>query len=239
MSEAGYSVGQADAIKAEVSFYENLRNEVKHHSADAIDLKHYEPAMRHLIDTYIRADDSEAVSTFDELSLVQLIVERGVETAVSALPPGIQKSEKAVSETIENNVRQLIIDETPINPKYYDRMSTLLDALIVQRKRQALDYQAYLQEIGELTKQVKQGPSAADYPQIFDTQEKRAFYDFLGKDEALAIRVIQALEASVQDDWRQNTFKRRKVKLAVKAELNGDEAWAEAFVDSAHNQRDD
>ena len=34
-------------------------------SGDYIDLKMYEPAMRHLIDTYIRAEESEKVSAFD------------------------------------------------------------------------------------------------------------------------------------------------------------------------------
>jgi hypothetical protein len=35
----------------------------------------YEPAMRHLIDTYIRAEESEKVSAFDDISLIQLIVD--------------------------------------------------------------------------------------------------------------------------------------------------------------------
>ena len=54
-----------------------MRNEVKLASGDYIDLKMYEPAMRHLIDTYIRAEESEKISAFDDLTLVQLIVERG------------------------------------------------------------------------------------------------------------------------------------------------------------------
>jgi hypothetical protein len=62
------------------------------------------------------AEVSEKVSAFEELSLVQLIVERGT-AAVDALPDGIRKSREAVAETIENNVRRLIIDESPINPK--------------------------------------------------------------------------------------------------------------------------
>ena len=102
-------------------------------SGDSIDLKLYEPAMRHLIDTYIRAEESEKISAFDDLSLVQLIVERGAD-AVDALPDGIRENKEAVAETIENNVRKLIIDESPINPKYYEKMSELLDALIEQRK---------------------------------------------------------------------------------------------------------
>jgi DNA-binding CsgD family transcriptional regulator len=50
-----------------------------------------------------------------------------------------------VAETIENNVRKLIIDEQPINPKYYEKMSELLNALIQQRRQNALDYQKYLE----------------------------------------------------------------------------------------------
>ena len=64
-----------------------MRQEVKLASGDYIDLKMYEPAMRHLLDTYIRAEESEQLSAFDDMTLVQLIVERG-ETAVDALPGG-------------------------------------------------------------------------------------------------------------------------------------------------------
>ncbi len=85
LTEAGYSSNEAAAVKAEVEHYEKVRTEVKLASGDYIDLKMYEPAMRHLIDTYIRAEDSEKVSAFDDLSLIQLIVERGAE-AVSAAP---------------------------------------------------------------------------------------------------------------------------------------------------------
>jgi type I site-specific restriction-modification system R (restriction) subunit len=138
--EAGYSKSEIDALKAEVDHYEKVRAEVKLASGDYIDLKMYEPAMRHLIDTYIQAEESEKVSAFDDMSLIQLIVERGA-AGVEALPERIRKNKEAVAEAIENNVRRLIIDEQPINPKYYERMSELLDALIEQRRKEALDYQ--------------------------------------------------------------------------------------------------
>ena len=134
--------------------------------------------MRRLIDTYIRAEGSEKVSAFDDLSLVQLIVDRGAD-AVKAMPEGIRKNKEAVAEAIENNVRKLIIDEQPINPKYYEKMSELLDALIKQRKQEALDYAAYLAKIVELTKQVKNGPSGTAYPQALNTSAKRALYDMI------------------------------------------------------------
>jgi hypothetical protein len=85
MTEAGYSDAEITAIKSEVDHFAKVRSEVKLASGDSIDLKMYEPAMRHLIDTYIRAVDSELISAFDDMSLVQLIVERGA-VAVGALP---------------------------------------------------------------------------------------------------------------------------------------------------------
>jgi type I restriction enzyme R subunit len=80
---------------------------------------------------YANIETPEKISAFDDLSLVELIVERGVD-AVKALPEGIRENRDAVAETIENNVRRLIIDDSPINPKYYERMSELLDVLIAQ-----------------------------------------------------------------------------------------------------------
>ena len=115
LGEAGYSADEIAKIKTEVDHYTKVRDEVKLASGDYIDLKAYEPAMRHLIDTYIRAEESERISAFDDMSLIQLIVERGPD-AVNALPKGIRKNEEAVAETIENNVRRLIINESPVDP---------------------------------------------------------------------------------------------------------------------------
>jgi type I restriction enzyme R subunit len=174
--------------------------------------------MRHLIDAYIRADPSEVVSEFDDFSLIQLIVERGVE-ALKALPKGIQKNKEAVAETIENNVRKLIIDESPINPKYYERMSELLDALVKERRAGALAYADYLAKVVELTKQVKAGAGGAAYPKTMNTPARRALYDNLGKNHILALAVDTAVRASRQDDWRGNTFKVKKVRNAIKTAL--------------------
>lgn len=218
MLSAGYNPAQAEAIKKEVSFYENLRYEVKLHSGDAIDLKRYEPAMRHLIDTYIRAEESEKVSAFDDLSLIQLVVERGTE-AVDALPASIRQNETTMAETIENNVRRLIIDEQPVNPKYYEKMSELLDALIQQRKQGALGYAAYLESIVELTRQAKNGASASIYPPTINSSAKRAFYDNLGQNEKLAIDMDSTIRYSLQDDWRSNPIKVKKVWVAIKTML--------------------
>jgi type I restriction enzyme, R subunit len=237
MEEAGYSKAEADTIGKEVAFYENLRSQVKLHSGDAIDLKQYEPAMRHLIDTYIRAEESEKVSAFEDLSLVELIVERGAD-AVDALPKGIRKKNEAVAETIENNVRRLIVDESPINPKYYERMSALLDALIEKRKRDAFSYQQYLQQIVELTRRAKRGPEGGEYPRNLDTAAQRALYDNLGRDETLALSVDAAVRSNLQDGWRTNSLKTKRVRQAIAGVLGDDDGKVAAILGIIKRQND-
>ncbi|MEH2375717.1 hypothetical protein [Nostoc sp.] len=119
MVEAGYTPAEIEIIKQEVKYYEQVRAEVKLRSGDYIDLKTYEPAMRHLIDSYIGAEESEVISAFDDMTLIQLIVDRGVD-AVEALPKSIKQNKVAVAETIENNLRKVIIAQQPTNPKYFD-----------------------------------------------------------------------------------------------------------------------
>ena len=236
MTEAGYSDSGTAAIKADVDHFEKVRNEVKLASGDYIDLKMYEPAMRHLIDTYIRAEESEVISKFDDLSLIQLIVERGVD-AVDALPSGIRKNREAVAETIENNVRKLIIDETPINPKYYEKMSDLLDALIAQRKTEAIDYQAYLTQIVELTKQAKSPETTTSYPTAINSAAKRALFDNLGEDESLALTIDAAIRATKKDEWRGNRVKEKEVRNAIKAHIT-DPALVAVIFDLVRNQHE-
>ena len=236
MDEAGYSDAEIGAIRADVDHYEKVRNEVKLASGDYIDLKMYEPAMRHLIDAYIRADESQLISAFGDMSLIQLIVERGA-GAVDALPKGIRESQEAVAETIENNVRKLIIDETPINPKYYETMSELLDALIKQRKQGAIDYEKYLAEIVALTKNAKNPKHSKPYPATINTDAKRALYDNLDSNESLANAIDAEIRRVKKDDFRGNKFKEREVRNAIRAHL-ADPAQVDLIFDLVRNQHE-
>jgi type I restriction enzyme R subunit len=228
MEEAGYTLPEIEKLRQEVDHYEKARTEVKMASGDYIDLKMYEPAMRHLIDTYIRAEESEKISAFDDMSLIQLIVDRGAD-AVKSLPKGIAANKEAVAETIENNLRRLIIDEQPINPKYYEKMSELLDALIKERKEEALAYEQYLAKFVALARKAKYPGGGKDYPSSLNTSAKRALYDNLGKDERLAIAVDYAVLSNKKDEWRGNKIKEKEVKYAIKSVLNDTEQLEEIF----------
>jgi type I restriction enzyme R subunit len=218
LAAAGYSPSEITKIQQEVDHYSKVRDEVRLASGDYIDLKAYEPAMRYLIDTYIRAEESEKISGFDDMSLIQLIVERGPE-AVEALPKDIRKNEEAVAETIENNVRKLIINESPVDPAYYDKISKLLDALIDLRRKGAVTYREYLEKIAELTRQAKKPGREEGYPADIQTPAQRALFNNLNGDAALTLAVDTAIHAARKDGWRENPIKRKEVRRAIKTVL--------------------
>ena len=89
--------------------------------------------MRHLIDSYIRAEDPITLTSFDNMSLVELLVREG-EKALEKLPAGIRQNKRLVAETMAPNIRRLIVDRRSVNPHYYDKMSQILEDLIKQAK---------------------------------------------------------------------------------------------------------
>ena len=241
MREAGYSDAETQEIKAEVAHFESVRREVKLSSGDYIDLKVYEPAMRHLLDMYVQAEDSKVLSTFDDLTLIQLIVERG-EAGLDELPHRLRQNQVSLAETIENNVRRLIVDEMAVNPKYYEQMSRLLEALILQRKQAAFDYRQYVEKIIALTRMVNQPETHAAYPARIHSRALRALYDNLDgagdAREEKALALDRAIRNQKKDDWRGHTMKEREVLHAIRSALGDDMHLAPTLFEIVKAQRD-
>jgi type I restriction enzyme R subunit len=221
MSAAGYSDGEAEAIRTEVAHYAAVRDEVKLGAGEDIDFKQYEAGMRFLLDTYFQADASEVVADFGEAGLIQLIVEQGV-GAIEKLPAGIKKDPEAVAETIINNMRKVINDERAMNPKYYDKMSELLDALIEQQRQGAIDYKQYLERLIAQAQQLGKRESDTVYPSWADNGARRALIDFGLPNDDVAIRVDRAVMDSKPYDWVGNPIKEKKVKRALRNVFSGD-----------------
>ncbi|GAA3967536.1 HsdR family type I site-specific deoxyribonuclease [Streptomyces marokkonensis] len=221
MQAAGYSAAETAAIKDEIAHYANVREEVKLGAGENVDFKQYEAGMRHLLDTYISASPSEVVSDFQEAGLIQLIVEMGA-AALDKLPAGIKKDPEAVAETITNNMRKVIIDERPMNPKYYDKMSELLDAILEERRQGALDYKDYLAKLLEHASKLGKGESDTKYPEWADNGARRALIDFFGQSPELAAVVDTTILHTKPDSWVGNAMKEKKVSRAVAQALPAD-----------------
>jgi type I restriction enzyme R subunit len=236
MVEVGYNEKEINHIEKRLDFYLKLREEIRIHSGETLDLKAYEADMRHLIDNYIQAEESIVVSPFGDIPLLELIVNSGISDAIGTLPQGIKSNQQAVAETIENNVRQKIIRDHLIDPAFFEEMSTLLTAIIHERKNQALSYSDYLKKIAELAKKVNEGKKD-NVPEILTTQSQRALYNNLRNDVNLAMACDEAVQYSKQDNFRGDLVKERNIKKALYNVLN-DEVEVERIFQIIVNQKE-
>lgn len=216
---SGFDDLELAEYRREVERAMGIRDAVRLHSGDAVDMKLYEPAMRHLIDNYIRADDSEIVAHLDDISLIDLVESKGT-AAENELPSSI--SGKNAAEAIENNVRKLIVEETPVNPRFYETMSELLGDLVRRRREEAIEYAEYLERIAALVREVRAG-HGRKYPETIHNSGLKVLYDNLDGDEALTLRLDGAMRETAPFGWRGNAMKERKVRRCIEHVLNDPE----------------
>jgi type I restriction enzyme R subunit len=213
MANAGYTATEQADIDKKVTFYIALKETIGNASGDFIDLKSYEADMRRLIDTYIKADDSRKIGEFDDFTLLDFVLAQGEELG--------GKGKEAAAEAIENNIRKKVVEKILINPKYYEKMSAILDELIKARREGAIAYEKLLEKYIELVKNADSPENNPHYPEsIRHSGALRAFYDNCGNDEALAIALDKAVRESKQVDFRHNEFKERRIKQALFKVLN-------------------
>ena len=241
MKNAGYSKEESSKIKLKVNDYEGIKKSIKLRSAEYIDLKRFEPAMRHLIDTYINAEESKKVESFENFTLVELIVRNGISIVTDNFPQQAKKNMSTVAEIINANIRTVITEEKPTNPKFYEKMSVLLDKIIDERKKEALDYKSYLNKISELCKKLKDQSYGSTYPKDINTKSRMALYDNLNKNKKLAIKIDVAIIKNKPDGWKGNQIKEKMVRIhgienVLKEQNIEDDTLVDKILDLARNQ---
>ena len=208
---AGYDEAGTKSVKDQLEHYLKIREIIRLASNETLDLKAYEADMRHLIDTYIEADEPRKISPFENMGLLDLIVKTGIADAIAAQLGGLKGDKAAIAETIENNVRSKIVKEQLNDPAFYEKMSALLDEIIAARKAKAIEYEEYLRQIAQLATRVEAG-QADDTPEALNTPGRRALWNNLGHDVDLAIRIDDAVKQVKPDGWlgvqaRENIIK--------------------------------
>ena len=254
LAAAGYAEADGTRLRRLLDHYVKLREIVRKASGETLDLKPYEADMRHLIDTYIEADEPRQISPFEGVGLLDLIVKTGIADAIAAKLGELKGNRDAIAETIENNVRSKIVKEHLNDPAFYERMSALLDGIIKLRKEKAEEYEQYLQRIAQLVKQVEAG-RAEDAPIELTTPGRRALYNnlqpwlaarsashvaepapSLGPTDtsnpvlALALRIDRTVKAVRPDGWRGNPAKGNTIKAALYALLQDAEQVERIFL---------
>jgi len=236
LEPAGYSIDDIARIKQHLNHFLSVREVIRKASGETLDLKAYEADMRHLLDTYIEADEPRKISPFDNMALLELIVKTGIANAIAMQLGGLKGDKNAIAETIENNVRRKIIKEHLSDPAYYEKMSALLDEVIAARKARAVEYEEYLKRIAELSRRVQAGHSE-ETPEKLDTPGKRALWNNLKHDEALAMKIDTAVREVRPDGWRGISPREKTIKAAL-YEILKDEAEVERIFLVVKAQRE-
>jgi type I restriction enzyme, R subunit len=181
---------------------------------------------------------------------LELIVKTGIADAIVTRLGELKGNKDAVAEIIENNVRRKIIKEHLNDPAFYEKMSALLDEIIAARKAKALEYEEYLQRIGELAKKAQAGQSEDTPEELKKSPALRALYHNLKQplsempeivlkeqppeydvpgDQALilALKIDATVKHVRPDGWRGNQAKENTIKAALLPLLNRDVAEVE------------
>ena len=220
MQEAGYSKNEIIKIKSIVKDYEGIKKAITLRSGEYVDLKRFEPEMRHLIDNYIDAEESQKISVFEDLTLVELIVKSGIADVVNNLPKKVRENKVLVAEVIQSNIRKLITEEKPTNPKFFEKMSTLLDEIILDMKRGALEYEAYLKKLEALSKKLTDQFKDSEYPNTINSKAKMSLYDnVLDKNEDLTVKIDATIIKNKPDRWKGDKIKEKRVLMAIEETL--------------------
>ncbi|MGB2534050.1 MAG: type I restriction endonuclease subunit R [Candidatus Puniceispirillum sp.] len=214
MEAAGYNEYETRQIKLRVKHFSDARDIVKNGSNEYLDLKPYEADMRILIDTYIEASEPRRISDFKDMSLIDIIVKSGVAEAIRERLEATASSKGGIAETIENNIRSVLIKGQQNDPAHFEKMSKLLNQIVRERKSQALEYEAYLSRIAELAKRATEGDTD-ELPPSINTPELRVLYNNMGEDEEKALALHENLLANIPDGWRGVGPREQRVKQAI------------------------
>jgi len=259
LEAAGYSAPDIDRLQDEVAFFTEVRAAIKRHSGEELDIKPYEADMRHLINTYIQADPASNLGGVDRYSLVELIIETGIHDAIAQkLNQKGKLSKNAVAEGIINNVRKTIIRERLTDPRFYEKLSRLLEDLISDWRKGVASYEEFLERAESLIRKMRAGHATEDVPAalvgnqpaiviynnlpqiLAQTQQPTLMQDdepeYADSNISLALAIDQAMREEAPAGWRGDDARERQVLNALFPILNRNREATQAVFELIKNQ---
>lgn len=195
-----------------IGFYIELKKIIGWGSGDFLDLKAYETDMRQMIDNYLTASDAQKIGDFKDLTLLDFVEKEG-ETLTG---DGDENHKEGAAESIENNIRRKVVERSTVNPKYYASMSAILHKLILEREQGVINYAELLKRYIQLVKDIEKPEDTGKYPDsICKSKALMAIYDNVGKDEALALKIHQAVLDNKMADFRSNPVVVKRIQKAL------------------------
>lgn len=202
----------------DLKFFQKLRFSVKRRFADAIDFKAYEPKIKKLLDSEVKADEviqiTEPVNIFDDKAFAE-----AVENVTG-------KSNASVADSIAHALQRKAIEKMEEDPSFYEKFSRMLREVIKKFYEKRIDELAYLNEILELRKDFLKG-GFKDTPEILTNKpEARAYYGILQENfgaeipsnetfAEMGIEISKVVESIKIIDWQTDPDFENKFANAV------------------------
>ncbi|GAA8546802.1 hypothetical protein KYTH15_05320 [Helicobacter pylori] len=232
LEEPIYSKEEMQKIKQEAQFYRHLQKVIGLNSGDSVDLKSYSEDMRRILDAYIKATDSKTLIKIEDQGLCEVLAQMDINDFHKELSQ-VFKKESSMAESIANNTKKRIIEKEASDPKYYEKLSSLLDDLISQFREKKLTYLEYLQQIRNLAKQVIH-KEYKNYPTKINTNALKTLYDNLDQNEALALEIDACIRNNKKDGWVGHNQKEKNLKIALRKIINDEGLLENAFNLAKH-----
>ncbi|GAA9401889.1 HsdR family type I site-specific deoxyribonuclease [Helicobacter pylori] len=227
-----YSKEEMQKIKQEAQFYRHLQKMIGLNSGDSVDLKSYSEDMRRILDAYIKATDSKTLIKIEDQGLCEVLAQMDINDFNKELSQ-VFKNESSMAESIANNTRKRIIEKEASDPKYYEKLSSLLNDLINQFREKKLTYLEYLQQIHNLAKQVIHKEDK-NYPKKINTNALKTLYDNLDQNEALALEIDACIRDNKKDGWVGHNQKEKNLKIALRKIINDEGLLENTFNLAKH-----
>ncbi len=227
-----YSKEEMQKIKQEVEFYRHLQKVIGLNSGDSVDLKSYSEDMHKILDAYIKATDSKTLIKIEDQGLCEVLAQMDINDFNKELSE-VFKKESSMAESIANNTKKRIIEKEASDPKYYEKLSSLLNDLINQFREKKLTYLEYLQQIHNLAKQVVHKEDKS-YPKKINTNALKTLYDNLDQNEALALEIDACIRDNKKDGWVGHNQKEKNLKIALSKIINDEGLLENAFNLAKH-----
>jgi type I restriction enzyme, R subunit len=252
LAALGYDSAEAARLKAEVQQHAELRSSIKRYAQEELDIKPYEADMRQLLDMYVQAEPATVLGATGTRTLIEMIVDTGVHDVIAReINARGTLSKRAVAETIINNVRKVIIRDQLTDPRFYERMSALLDDLIAQSIQDAAEYEQFLRKAEALARQLVDRERVDGIPTVLHgNAEATVLYNNLPTVPArtfqyptpenalaeFALRLDRAIREQAPAGWRGDQAREAKVKNALYPLLERDREATAAVFEIIKNQ---
>lgn len=209
---------KAEEYRKDYLFFKKLKDSVTLRFNDSVDFSKYEDGIRHLLNTYVNAEDARIV-----IEPLDILNKDKMEEQLARLGSNEAKAEAIQTRQVE--VLETSRFEDPIRyMTFMERINKTIQEYMAER-----DSEKYLSAMENLAEDYRAGRSSANYPEIImDDSDAKNFYGAVcsglkkatGKSEQanieplgqLAIDIKRVISTNAKRDWRDNVIVHRNMK---------------------------